>query len=286
MNKIWIALTGCIVCFSASVCFGEALMSQEEMDRLGERMQKAVIQRKHDACGTLGDSGAKGIELTREGCRLIYKTPRSGEDASAAVALLEEAIKHGEPSAKYYLGSALKKSDPQRAKKLLMEAAEFGVSKAQVALGHILMTEMEFAEAEKWWRIAADNGDLEAAVRLGGTMIIMSSENNDKRMEAQGCAYILTAARKGDYLAQRQMIGAWQDLFAQEFLWFLKEAESGNPKAYIMAGMMYEEGIEVEKDVHEAYKWYEKATNEGSWDGFFRLYILWERMKIRKKGLS
>lgn len=275
MNKIQIIFIGCILlCFSISVCSAESKIDTQDMERLFEEFRTNARKDNLGKCNTLGDSNAKGIGWTRSGCKLLYMNPPNVDDIQEAEVLFQKAADLNEPYAQYYLGGFYKNTDPEKAKQLYLKAAKQNLAVAQTAYGRQLISEKKSEEAKPWLEKAAKNGDLKATHYLGVLLVFYALDATDDTMRKEGCQHILSAAQKGHYPAQLSMIGSWQDFFSDEHQWFLEEAEKGNSDAYIMAGMIYENGVGVEKDELQAKQWYEKAAQEKSLPGLTRLYML------------
>jgi len=283
MNKVQIVLLGLLICFfSIPGCSEETMPDLQELDIKFEQFDAAASKIEYEACKTLGNSNAKGINLTRIGCRLVYKDPQSDENLTGAIACFQRAAEYEEPHAKYYLGIAYKKTDPKKAKQFFLEAAEQNVTKAQAEVGRLLALEEKYPEAERWLKKAANNGDDTAALFLGMMFIYMAPDNDDSKHK-QGCEYVLSAAQNGNYYAQRTMVGPFHEYFKNDFRWFIKEAKAGNTKAFVMVGMMYEKGVGVERDEYQAMRWYEKAVQEESQMGLTNLYMLVSGLQNRGK---
>lgn len=114
----------------------------------------------------------------------------------------------------------------------LRSAAEKGDSRAQFCLGNRLYGEWHRnpardAEAKKWFRLAADQGNAQAEERLGQIYYGGRSEPQD---------YAVAAA------------------------WFRKAAEHGNKWAQQRLSQMYREGKGVPVDPEEARKWRDLAA--------------------------
>ena len=88
----------------------------------------------------------------------------------------------------------------------------------------------DFEEAQKWYRLAADQGNARAQNNLGAMY--------------------------------RQGLGVPQD-YAEAFRWFSRAAEQGNGGAQNHLGLMYFEGEGVAKDVIQAYKWAYLSAQQG-----------------------
>jgi len=87
------------------------------------------------------------------------------------------------------------------------------------------------AEAVKWYRKAAEQGDADAQFNLG----VMYDEGH----------------------------GVLQD-DAEAVKWYRKAAEQGNAKAQFNLGVMYGNGRGVPQDYVEAHKWFNLAAAQGN----------------------
>ena len=96
----------------------------------------------------------------------------------------------------------------------------------------------DYAEAAKWFRRAAEQGDPEAQASLGG--------------------------------AYRMGRGVPQD-YAQAVAWFRTAAEQGLPTAQCFLALMYEKGEGVQQDSAQAAAWYRKAAEQGDSDAQLEL---------------
>ncbi len=112
----------------------------------------------------------------------------------------------------------------------LKARAEKGDPEAQVALGLKYAEREDYAEAVKWYRKAADQGNAEA-------------QNNLAVMYANGQ-------------------GVPQD-YAEAVKWFRKAAGQGFPRAQHDLAVMYANGQGVPQDYAEAYKWFNLAASQG-----------------------
>jgi hypothetical protein len=90
--------------------------------------------------------------------------------------------------------------------------------------------ERDYAETAKWWRKAADQGDISAQANLG------------------------TMYRKGQ--------GVLQD-YTEAAKWYRMAAEQGLASAQYNLGLMYGPGKGVEQDYVQAYMWLNLAASQG-----------------------
>ena len=102
------------------------------------------------------------------------------KDPRKAIEWFRKAADAGEPLAAYKVGCyfagqfpGVVKSDPAEALANKLKAADQGYSFAQSDVGHIYFEQGNFAEAVKWWKLAAEQGypqalgDLSVAYHLG-----------------------------------------------------------------------------------------------------------------------
>ena len=127
-------------------------------------------------------------------------------------------------------------------------AAEQGNVDAQVQLGHFYLTgdaglKYDFVEAARWYRKAAEQGHALAQIRIGALY---------------ECGY-----------------GVSQD-FVEAARWYRKAAEQGNADAHVRLGKMYEGGYGVPQDYGEAVRWYRKAAEQGYSAAQYDLGVMYE----------
>ncbi len=152
----------------------------------------------------------------------------------------------------------------------LLPFAENGDGAAQVAIGKIYLygrgqTE-DPIEAERWFRMAADQGYVPAYQQLG-SMFEYVFDSPPNYVEA--ARWYLLGAENGDDDAQFSLgnlfeegLGVPKDLEAAA-RWYRLAAEQGNLNAQYFLGSAYQYGDGVPKDDGEAAKWYREAANQG-----------------------
>ena len=145
----------------------------------------------------------------------------------------------------------------------LRAAAAKGDATAQCNLGLAYMNgtgvSKDRKEAEKWLRMAADQGHASAQFALGEL-------NTDKTVvSAEGGKWFKKAADQGYAPAQEVMgeIETKNGIPSKTALdWFQKSADQGNALAEFKLGTFYDNGNGVRKDPAEAAKWYRKAADQ------------------------
>lgn len=157
----------------------------------------------------------------------------------AAQAAFESLAKRQVPAAQYnlavmHLRGELPHPDRQRARKLLMQAAEAGFVTAQFMLGQAWETGQfgtrDLLQANRWYEIAATSGSVEGQVAIGTAF------------------YLGRGARKD---------------FAEAARWFREAAKGGDIGAQYLLASMYEAGDGVERDLRLARYWYDVAAKNG-----------------------
>ena len=143
---------------------------------------------------------------------------------------------------------AYQEGDVRAAIALLRPAAAAGHAPSQALMGRILEGALESAEAAKYYRQAADQGDAEGLYGLG--VMYLGGE---------GVARDPVVARE----------------------WMLKAAQAGHPNASTVIGLAYVRGglglSEAERQSREALPWIEKAASAGALDAVERLAVAYRR---------
>jgi TPR repeat protein len=206
-------------------------LAQQEQDSVGrqQRLEQAITWTQR--ASRQGDTAA----LTALG--MAYRQGQGVPvNLSLGLQLLQEAAHQGEPSASWQLGllKAAGASDVPRdlpaALAHCREAADTGFVPAQATLGVLCAASGQHAEAVNWWRLAAQDGDIEAQVNLAHA------------------------------LAQGQ--GTPKDE-AAAFHWLLSAAESGLAVAQARLGLAYATGQGVAPDLLAAHQWFYIARHGG-----------------------
>lgn len=130
--------------------------------------------------------------------------------------------------------------------------------------------EGKFAEASKWFAAAAEQGQIEAQMKLGA--MYFQGQGVEKNY-GEALFWFTKAAERGNLEAQTNVgylydkaFGVEQD-YKKAAYWYRKAAEQGYANAQFDLGMMYYEGLGVIQDYVEAHKWLNLAASNDHPDG-------------------
>lgn len=148
------------------------------------------------------------------------------------------------------------------------KAAEQGNADAQNSLGVCYYNGngvvQDYSEAVKWFRKAAEQGNAAAQSKLGACYQLGKGV---KRNYAEGVKWYRTAAEQG-YAAAQYCLGACYHRgkrdYAEAVKWYRKAAEQGHAVAQFNMGYSYYNGKGVVRSYSEAVKWYRKAAEQGN----------------------
>lgn len=164
----------------------------------------------------------------------------------------------------------MEKKEYGEAYDVFVSAAEKGLAEAQCELGHMyaegLGVTQDPEKSEHWYRMAANQGDIDAMVSLG-TMYYSGVEDYGIHKDFNTAFhYYSDAAYAGDADAQLYLAymylrgeGTEQDL-EKAFEWTEKSAEQGFAQAQNELGRAYEQ---MKQDYNKAIEWYKKAAAQG-----------------------
>ncbi len=177
----------------------------------------------------------------------------------------------GNRAAEFNKGVCLmEKKEYGEAYDVFVSAAEKGLAVAQSKLGFMyaegLGVTLDFEKSEHWYRMAANQGDIDAMVSLG-TMYYSGVEDYGIHKDFNTAFhYYSDAAYAGDADAQLYLAymylrgeGTEQDL-EKAFEWTEKSAEQGFAQAQNELGRAYEQ---MKQDYNKAIEWYKKAAAQG-----------------------
>jgi TPR repeat protein len=173
-------------------------------------------------------------------------------------------------------GAAYDAGDYAEAVKWWRKAAEQGDAEAQYNLGYMYGNgwgvTQDFAEALKWYRKAAEQGDARAQYELEwaeAKVAASSTQSADAKREQEE----RQADARSD-LAKGGAASAAGD-YAEAVKWWRKAAEQGNAQAQHNLGLMYDKGEGVTQDYAEAAKWFRKAAEQGDVEAQYNLGLMY-----------
>ena len=188
---------------------------------------------------------------------------------------------------KYYYGEDVE-MDYTEAFKWYRMAAEQGYDAAQNCLGDMYLfgegIEEDDAEAMKWYRKSAEQGNAEAQYNLG--YMYRNGYGVVKDYE-EAVKWYRKSAEQGYARGQYNLgymyeygYGVSKD-DAEAVKWYRKSAEQGYAAAQYNLGHMYRNGYGVSKDYTEAAKWYRKAAEQGDTDAQNALDDMYRKREIK-----
>ena len=130
--------------------------------------------------------------------------------------------------------------------------------------------DQDSAEAVKWYRKAAQQGDAKAQVALGWAYMLGNGVRVDCAEAAMWYQKAVENREWGD-IARSCLLSCWVDLgesfvrannWAEAVNWHRKAAEQGDAGAQAMLGGAYAHGLGVQKNAAEAAKWSLKAADQ------------------------
>lgn len=148
----------------------------------------------------------------------------------------------------------------------LAERAQAGDALAQNELGLHYATMRDYAEAARWFRAAAEQGDVNAAWNLGNCYY---NGNGVEQNPAEAVRLWTIVAEQGDAAAQVTVAECYRDGdgvavdYAAMAGWYAKAAEQGDAYAQTELGRCYLEGRGVARDREKAAEWYGRAAAAG-----------------------
>jgi uncharacterized protein len=124
----------------------------------------------------------------------------------------------------------------------------------------------DLKEAVRWYRLAGDQGNIDAQSSLGSMYSFGTGVPQDY---AEAVKWYRLAAEQGDADAQfnfgtmyREGLGIPQD-YAEAVKWYRLAAEQGDAYAQLNLGAMYMDGMGLPQDFVIAYKWLNLSAAQG-----------------------
>lgn len=135
-------------------------------------------------------------------------------------------------------------------------------------------TEANYQQALQWFRVAAQNGNLDAMVYIGDMYRLGKgiAQNYDEALKR----YRATADQGnplGQFNLHRMYFSGYGVLMDKKVAlqWLRKAAEGGLAIAQTRLGKMYKAGMFVQRDLQEAVKWFTAAADQGNVEAQFQL---------------
>jgi TPR repeat protein len=147
----------------------------------------------------------------------------------------------------------------------------------------------DYAEAVKWYRLAAEQGNVFAQYELGR---MYHNGTGVPKDYAEAAKWWRLAAEQGNAGAQSNLgvfyangVGVPKDS-AEAVKWYRKAAEQGLAMAQTNLGAMYYDGEGVPKDLVQAHVWWNIAGAKGHEDAKKNLAIVEKKMTDAQKAES
>ena len=124
----------------------------------------------------------------------------------------------------------------------------------------------DYAEAFKWFSLAAEQGNAQAQYALGS---MYYEGRGVPQVYSEAFKWFSLAAEQGDAAAQNSLASMYIDGkavpqdYAEALKWVRMAAEQGHAAAQNSLGMMYFNGQGVAKDYVQAHMWYNLAAAQG-----------------------
>ena len=236
---------------------GEFRMAAEEFGAAEKAFDNAAAQAKDEGGRRAAERKRADTEAALVAFRL--KPPRY-EDGF----LLAQTADHDNPDIQFYLG--------------VCYSFGYGVAKDE-------------AEAVKWYRKSAEQGDASAQYNLG---VKYDNGRGVAKDEAEAVKWYRKAAEQGYADAQLNLgamyyngRGGLTEDKAKAAEWYKKAADQGEAIAQSNLGIMYEYGQGgLPKDEAEAVKWYRKAAEQGHASAQYNLGVMYEKGRGVEKNLK
>lgn len=135
--------------------------------------------------------------------------------------------------------------------------------------GSEFQQKQDYAEAMRWYRMAADRGNAQAQVAVGN---LYGQGQGVPQDYSEALRWFRLAADQGNSEAQNDVgffylsgLGVSQD-YPEALRWLHKAADQGNEVAQVSIGMAYLNGLGVPQNRTEAIRWFHKAADKGDED--------------------
>lgn len=118
-------------------------------------------------------------------------------------------------------------------------------------------------ESFKWWRKAAELGDVEAQYKVGQSYFLGFGAEQDIK---QALYWLSRPAQNGHKDAQYKVgfiYDEYYDDFDKAFQWYNKASQQGHVEAQYHLAQCYAEGLGTKKNEKEAFNLYKKLAEQG-----------------------
>jgi uncharacterized protein len=247
-------------------------------------------EKVNSAIERLISASGQGHVLAQFGLGEWYLGSDSGEPAiDEALVWLKKAAEQGYRKAQFELAKIYERGgyhgqDAREALRWYREAENLGEVRARIKIGQLLRAiasnPAEFEEAREWFIKAEKAGENLAKFFIGEMYFLGEGVTEDpglgfawvKRMislEPSLFGVIQEFAEKGSLFAQINLAKffssdetGFKDL-DQAFNWYLTAALQENSLAAREVGLLYLDGVGVQRDIDEAKGWLERASDDG-----------------------
>ena len=215
----------------------------------------------------------KAADMGHEGAKSFIATYNTNDLEGAAVDWFREEGEKGNSDALVALGFCYSTGigvvrDEQAAIDSYIKAAELNNARAQFLLSarylYGLGVEKNEEKASLWFSKALDN-------KYPKALLLSTPMPTNSNKEAQGDVDV------GEMLKARIEYGAEAPNLALSINRIREEAENGDVDAQKTLASCYYEGIRVDKDLEQAFKWYRKAAEQNDKEAQFNLGICYAK---------
>ena len=137
---------------------------------------------------------------------------------------------------------------------------------------------LDYTEAVKWYRKAAEQGYAKAQYNLG---VMYANGQGVQQDYTEAVKWYRKAAEQGKARAQYNLgvmyangQGVQQD-YTEAVKWYRKAAEQGKVQAQYYLGVMYANGQGVQQNYTGAVKWYRRAAKQGKVEAQYNLGVMY-----------
>jgi TPR repeat protein len=182
----------------------------------------------------------------------------------------QRGIAEGLASGSYYTNGWGVKKDYAEALRWYRMAADLGSPDAEFYVGFFYdsgsSVPRDYGEALRWYRMAADQDNAAAEINIGG---LYADGKGVEQDYAEALRWYRMAADQGNALAEN-IIGEYYNIgkgveqdYAEALRWYRMAADQGDAAAETNIGDLSYSGHGVNQDYTEALRWYRMAADQG-----------------------